>query len=101
MAGEPGSAKCIGKVFDAAGASKRGSFHCQLPFGCDPHMLMETAPKPRASRATRQAATVALGVPGEEFVQAEVVNPFRDWRGDAVQHQGLQAAPICALVYYG
>ena len=67
--------------------------------------LMETAPSPRASSATRQAVTVALVKPGrgsrlvprEELVQPEIVNAAGDRRGDAVQHQALQSLPMGSL----
>jgi hypothetical protein len=35
-----------------------------------------------------------LAVPSEEFIQAEVVNPARNRRGNAIQDQGLQPAPF-------
>ena len=70
--------------------------------------LMETAPSPRASTATRQAATVAfrkarprhLAIPGEELIGGKVVNAFRNRRGGGIEHEGLQPAPICAFVHY-
>src|ERR1035441_1903428 len=75
--------------------------------------LMETDPRPRASNATRQALTVALvkpgrapSVPGEELVQPQVVSPFGDRRGNAIQDQGFQSAPVrrsirqCQLVHF-
>jgi Prokaryotic E2 family A len=37
-------------------------------------------------------------IPRDEFVQPEVVNPARNRGGDAVEHQGLQPAPICRPV---
>jgi len=68
--------------------------------------LMETAPKPRASNATRREATVALpgrrlvGIPGEELVQTQIVDALCNWGGDGIEDQGLQPAPIRAFVCY-
>jgi hypothetical protein len=53
---------------------------------------METEPIPRASRAPRQAFTVAVVKPHpqlpnkrfEEFVEREIVHVARNWGGDAV-----------------
>ena len=67
--------------------------------------LMETAPSPRASSATRQAADGRLGeagpgfapVPLEELVEPEIVNAAGDRRGDAIQHQALQSLPMGSL----
>ena len=68
--------------------------------------LMETEPRPRASRATREAATVAfvkpgqglLPVPRDEFVQPEIVDPFGDRGGHGIEDQGLQPVPMCRPV---
>ena len=67
--------------------------------------LMETAPSPRASNATRQAATVAFceagprfaSVPLEELVESQVVHATSDRGGNAVQHQSLQSLPMGGL----
>jgi|SRR5579872_7400029 len=60
--------------------------------------LIETAPSPRASSATRKALTGRLGeagaglqaVPGEEFVQPQIVDSFRDRGRDPIEHERLQ-----------
>ena len=71
--------------------------------------LIETAPRPRASSATRQALTVALvnpgrgswtDIPSEELVEPEIVHAARDRGGDAVQHQRLEFLPLVRLRNY-
>ena len=71
----------------------------------DIRTLIEDEPSPRASRATRHALTVALVKPGrgswlnqaKNSSSAQIVNALGDRRGDAVQHQRLQAAPLVRL----
>jgi hypothetical protein len=36
-----------------------------------------------------------------QFVEGHVIDPFRDRRRDAVQHQGLHPPPLRAFVNYG
>ncbi len=64
--------------------------------------MMDDDPRPRASRATRHALTVALVKPGRgvrwnhnvKFVQRHVVDAFRNRRRDAVEYQHLQFLPL-------
>jgi hypothetical protein len=41
-----------------------------------------------------------LRLPGDEFVQPEVVDPAPDRRRHAVEHQRLQSTPFCGPVGY-
>jgi hypothetical protein len=67
----------------------------------DIRTMMDDEPRPRASSDTRQVLTVALVKPGRgacwnpphELVQRHVVNPLRNRRGDAIEHQRLQFLP--------
>jgi hypothetical protein len=66
--------------------------------------LMLTDPSPRASRATRQAVTVALVKPGRgscsyqvKMRRGHVVDPFRNRGRYAIQHESLQSLPLGSL----
>jgi hypothetical protein len=94
---------------DAAGQFGRqqavvGGFYGQLAHRRDPDVdgngaqpagLQRDAPGRYSG--LREARPRFLAVPGEKFVQAEVVHPARNRGGDAIQHQGLEPLPLGGL----
>src|ERR1035441_7028587 len=55
---------------------------------------------PGAHGGLRKASPRLLAVPGKELVQAQVVNPFGDRGGNAVQHECLEFLPLVRLRNY-
>jgi len=46
-------------------------------------MRMEVMAGSKGRSNLRRTMAVVLDIPREEFIQAQAVNPFRDWGGDA------------------
>src|ERR1019366_1888181 len=68
----------------------------------DMRTMMLDEPRPRSSRVTRHALTVALVKPGrgswaypaEKLVQGHIVDPFRDRRRNRIKHKALHPPPF-------
>jgi hypothetical protein len=81
-----------------------GCFDCQLPYSRDPHVDRNNPQggrfegyAPSGDGSLGEARPRLLGVQGKKLIQAEVLNPLRDRRGDRIEDQNLQPMPTAPL----
>jgi hypothetical protein len=70
------------------------------PIGCDPDIVRNPAQAagfernaPSGDSCPRETGARRLAIPCEEFVQTQVVDPFRNRGRDAIDHKRLQSLP--------